>query len=159
MQLNKRRFILRAVVALALLVASAGEVPTASAKKIFKGEWVITITVPDSPTGNRFGTQTFTILARKFDFPPSPLPLNKLTATAQGGTAVQGVWRQVGKNFSLTFEMPCESGVSCGTVILRGRIKPKDFTQGTAFVIWDTRDDENVARYETVNGTFQGFQQ
>ncbi len=159
MQFKKRRIILRTVVAIAMLMAFAGEVPTASAKKLYKGEWVITITAPDSPTGNQFGTQTFTILARKFDFPPSPLPLNKLTATRQGGPAVQGVWRQVGKNFSLTFEIPCESGVICGTVILRGRIKPKDFMKGEAFVIWDTRDDQNVARYETVNGSFQGFQQ
>lgn len=159
MQSNKRRFTLRAVVAIALLAALAGQAPTASAKKLFKGEWVITITVPDSPTGNHFGTQTFTILARKFDFPPSPLPLNKLTATKQGGPAVQGVWRQIGKNFSLTFEIPCDEGAICGTVILRGKIKPADFMKGDAFVIWDTRDDENVARYETVNGTFQGFQQ
>ena len=159
MQSNTRHFIQRAMAAAAMLIVLAGQVPTASAKKLFKGEWVITITVPDSPTGNSFGTQTFRVLARKFDFPPSPLPLNKLTATAESGTAVQGVWRQVGKNFSLTFEMPCEPGAACGTVVLRGRIKPKDFMQGTAIVVWDTRDDSNVARYQTVNGTFQGFQQ
>jgi hypothetical protein len=159
MQSNKRNFILRAMIAVAMLILLAGQVPTASAKKLFKGEWVITITAPDSPTGNRFGTQTFTVLARKFDFPPSPLPLNKLTATAQGGTAVQGVWRQVGKKFSLTFEIPCEAGAICGTVILRGTIKPKDFMRGDAIVVWDTRDDENVARYQTVNGSFEGFQQ
>jgi len=159
MQLNRRHFILRATAAVAVLIVLAVQVPTASAKKLYKGEWVITITVPDSPTGNSFGTQTFTVLARKVDFPPSPLPLNKLTATAQGGTAVQGVWRQVGKNFSLTFEMPCATGATCGTVILRGRIKPKDFMKGDAIVVWDTRDDSNVARYQTVNGTFQGFQQ
>jgi hypothetical protein len=42
---------------------------------------------------------------------------------------------------------------------LRGRIKPKTFMKGTAIIVWDTRDDTNVARYETVNGTFEGFQQ
>jgi hypothetical protein len=159
MKSEKRKIIMRAVAAFAVMMALAGQVPTASAKKLYKGEWVITITAPDSPTGNSFGTKTFTVLARKFDFPPSPLPLNKLTATAQGGPAVQGVWRQVGKNFSLTFEIPCEAGATCATVILRGRIKPKDFMRGTAIVVWDTRDDENVARYQTVNGTFEGFQQ
>ena len=97
-------------------------------------------------------------MARNFDEPPSPLPLRMLTATAEDGTAVQGVWRQEGKNFSLTFEPPCGTDEPCATIILRGKIKPATFMQGQTILILDVRDRENVAGYETVNGTFEGFQ-
>jgi hypothetical protein len=43
--------------------------------------------------------------------------------------------------------------------MLRGKIKPKDFMKGMAIAVWGTRGDSNVARYQTVNGTFEGFQQ
>jgi hypothetical protein len=64
-----------------------------------------------------------------------------------------------GKNLSLIFETPCDVGALCGTVMLRGKIKPKDFMKGMAIAVWGTRGDSNVARYQTVNGTFEGFQQ
>ena len=147
---------IRAVMAALAVIILASSV--ADAKKLWKKQWVITVTIPDSATGNQFGTRTFTIRARNFNEPPSPLPLRKLTATADDGTAVQGVWRQVGKNFSLTFELPCQSEEVCGTVILRGTFK-KQTVSGRAYVMWDSRDGENRAGFETVNGSFEGFQQ
>lgn len=159
MQSNKRAWMLRAIVAVALLFAAGAAGPVTDAKKLWKNQWVITVTVPDSPSGNHFGTRTFTIVARNFDSPPSPLPLRKLTARAEDGTEVQGVWRQVGKKFSLTFELPCQPGAPCGTLIVRGGFKLKVTMRGQAYVIWDTPDPGNIARFETVNGTFEGVQQ
>jgi hypothetical protein len=156
MRSNSRAWTRRVAVAVALLFAAGIAGPVADAKKLWKNEWIITVTVPDSPSGNHFGTRTFTILARNFDSPPSPLPLRKLTATAADGTEVQGVWRQVGKKFSLTFELPCEPGAPCGTLIVRGGFKLQVTMRGQAYMIWDTPDPDNIARYETVNGTFEG---
>ena len=148
---------IKAVVGALVVIALASTV--ADAKKLWKKQWVITVTIPDSPTGTHFGIQTFTIRARNFDEPPSPLPLRKLTATTEGGAALQGVWRQEGKNFSLTFELPCQPDAICGTVILRGRFTGKKVMSGKAYVMWDTRDRDNQAGFETVNGTFEGVQQ
>ncbi|HYP27048.1 MAG TPA: hypothetical protein VE262_10055 [Blastocatellia bacterium] len=156
MQPNSRSWTRRVAAAAALALALGLAGPVADAKKLWKNEWIITVTVPDSPSGNHFGTRTFNILARNFNAPPSPLPLRKLTATAEDTTAVQGVWRQVGKNFSLTFELPCEPGSTCGTLLVRGRFNSKTTMRGQAYMVWDTPDPENVARFETVNGTFEG---
>lgn len=153
MQFNGRAWTRRMAVAAALLMLAG---PVADAKKLWKNEWIITVTVPDSPSGNQFGTRTFNILARNFNAPPSPLPLRKLTATADDAVPMQGVWRQVGKDFSLTFELPCAEGSTCGTLIVRGRFKSKTTMRGQAYVVWDTPDQDNVARFETVNGTFEG---
>jgi hypothetical protein len=147
----------KAVAAALIVIALASTV--ADAKKLWKKQWAITVTVPDSITGAHFGTQSFTIRARNFDEPPSPLPLRKLTATAVDGASLQGVWRQEGKDFSLTFELPCQSGAVCGTVILRGRFPAKKVMSGKAYVMWDTRDRDNRAGFETVNGTFEGVRQ
>jgi hypothetical protein len=127
--------------------------------KLWRGEWVITITAPDSDSGYHFGVKTFTVRASVNDSPPSPLPLQQLTATSDDGVAVQGVWRQTGKRFSLTFEMPCGEGESCSTVILRGKMSSKTMMTGQTILVLDARDRRNVSGYETVNGTFEGFQQ
>ena len=156
MQFNGRTLTRRMAIAAALLMLAGLAWPAADAKKLWKNEWIITVTVPDSPSGNQFGTRTFNILARNFNAPPSPLPLRKLTATTEDQTDMQGVWRQVGKDFSLTFELPCAPDSTCGTLIVRGRFKTKTTMRGQAYVIWDTPDQDNVARFETVNGTFEG---
>lgn len=160
MRVSGGRIIRRATAAVAIVLLFNMAATVADAKgKLFKKEWVITVTAPDSPTGNQFGVKTFIIRARKSNAPPSPLPLRKLTATAEDGTRVQGVWRQEGKDFSLTFELACPEGVACATVTLRGRFPSNTVTSGQAIIMWDTRDRDNVAGFETVNGTFEGFQQ
>src|SRR5262245_16366161 len=116
------RYLRRSVVFVLLALLLVGPPASrAGGKKLFKKEFAVTVTVPDSTSGNSFGVQSFIIKARKFDAPPSPLPLRKLTATSSSGAKVQGVWRQNGKDFSLTFELPCESTSPCGTLILRGQ--------------------------------------
>lgn len=159
MQTRKKFFAGRAMMLLAMILAMGLLPPPSFAKKLYKDEWVITITAPDSATGNHFGVRTFVIHARKHKEPPSPLPLNKLEATAEDGTKVQGVWRQSGKKFSLTFEMPCSPDTVCATVTLRGKFTSKTVMSGKAILLWDTRDRDNVADFETVNGTFVGFKQ
>ena len=153
MQSNRTEWVRRviALVAAALMLGSAAG-PAAAKGKLIKGEWVITVTAPDSATGYHFGTRTFTIKARNEEMPPSPLPLRLLSATSEGSPEVQGVWRQSGKNFSLTFELPCAEGEACATIIRRGKITPSTEMRGQAILILDNRDRDNVAGYETVNG-------
>ena len=125
--------------------------------KIFKKQWRITVTIPDSPLGNVFGTRTFTIKARKNNVSPSPLPLQQLTATTEDGSAqVEGVWRQDGSDTSFTFELPCAEGTTCGTLVIRGRFTTTKAMSGEAYVMWDTRDALNITGFETVNGTVTG---
>jgi hypothetical protein len=156
---ERRKLTARAIIAAFALLAFAAMPMEADAKKLHKKKWRVVITVPDSPTGNHFGTRTYLIRARKHTFPPSPLPVRKLTATRLDDGAeqeTQGVWRQEGKAFSLTFELSCEPGTTCGSVILRGRFSSSTTMSGQAVIIWDTPDRENVARFETVNGAFEG---
>ncbi len=149
-------FILAALVALGFALAP----DVADAKgKLFKKTWVITVTAPDAPSGFSFGVQTFTIKARKHNEPPSPLSVKKLTATTDDGKSVQGVWRQEGKNFSLTFELLCDAGAPCASIILRGRMASNTEMSGRMILVTDVRDRENSAGFETVNGTFTGFRQ
>jgi hypothetical protein len=150
------RFILAALVALSFGLAS--EVADAKGK-LFKKTWVITVTAPDALSGYSFGVRTFTIKARKHTEPPSPLSVKKLTATTDDGTTVQGVWRQQGKNFSLTFEMPCNESEPCATIVLRGRMTSNTEMSGQTILIMDVRDRDNAAGFDTVNGSFHGFRQ
>ena len=150
----------RAAAVIAILLALGATAPVNAGKgKLWKGEWVITVTAPDSESGFHFGVKTFTFRASVNDSPPSPLPLQQFSATSDDGMVVQGVWRQVGKKFSLTFELPCNEGEPCSTVILRGKMKSKTQMSGQTILVLDVRDRRNAAGYETVNGTFQGFQQ
>ncbi|HEX8088101.1 MAG TPA: hypothetical protein VF762_04570 [Blastocatellia bacterium] len=150
----------RAAAVAAILLALGAVAPVNAAKgKLWQGEWVITITAPDSDSGYHFGVKTFTIKAMVNDAPPSPLPLQQLTATSDEGVTVQGVWRQKGKKFSLTFELSCGEVEACSTVVLRGKMKSKTRMTGQAILVLDVRDRRNAAGYETVNGTFEGFQQ
>jgi hypothetical protein len=159
MKANHSNLLRRAIIAATVVLTLASAAATTPAKgKLIKGEWVITVTAPDSATGYQFGTRTFTIKARNQDMPPSPLPLRLLSATSEDGAVVQGVWRQSGKNFSLTFELPCAEGEACATIILRGKIKPSTEMRGQTILILDNRDRDNAAGYETVNGSFEGFQ-
>jgi hypothetical protein len=159
MKANRTNLIRCAIIFAAAALVADLAAPVAAAKKLVKREWVITVTAPPSASGYNFGARTFIIKARNEEMPPSPLPLRLLSSTSEDGTVVQGVWRQSGKNFSLTFELSCAEGEACATIILRGKIKPATEMRGQAFLILDNRDRDNVAGYETVNGSFEGFQQ
>jgi hypothetical protein len=160
MQFKHKSWYGRASAVIAVLLMLGAAVPVNAGKgKLWKGVWVITITAPDSDSGYHFGVKIYTIRASVNDFPPSPLPLQQLTATSDDGSVIEGVWRQSGKKFSISFEMPCGEGESCSTVILRGKMKSKTVMTGQTILVLDARDRRNAAGYETVNGTFEGFQQ
>jgi hypothetical protein len=160
MRIIHKRFTYRLILA-ALATLSFGLAPeVADAKgKLFKKTWVITVTAPDAISGYSFGVRTFTIKARKHTEPPSPLSVKKLSATTDDGTVVQGVWRQEGKKFSLTFEMPCDEGEPCATIVLRGKMTSNTEMSGQTILIMDVRDRDNAAGFDTVNGSFHGFRQ
>jgi hypothetical protein len=160
MQVKHKSYYRRITTVIVILLALGAATPTYAGKgKLWKGQWVITITAPDSEAGFQFGVKTFTFKASSNNFPPSPLPLQQFTATSDDGMVIEGVWRQSGKKFSLTFELPCNEGEACSTVILRGKMKSKTQMTGQTILVLDVRNRRNAAGYETVNGTFQGFQQ
>jgi hypothetical protein len=133
-----------------LLVAA----PPAFAAKGFNGRWVFTITMPESPTGG--AKRTFTV---NLDVSPRGDSLHgRLTITDAEGQTVSGAWRQVGKNISVTYELPCPStvGASCGSLILLGKMKSSNtvIKKGKVIVMWDTQNDQNPALYDTSNGSF-----
>ncbi len=149
------RLVLTSVV-LALGIA----LPSVVAKlKLHKGEWVITLRAPDSSSGNHFGVRTAKIRATQINTPKSSEEIREFKGTMDAETPIYGVWRQEGRRFSLTFELPCEADTACGTIILRGKLRSKTQMDGTVILMWDTPDRSNVARYETVNGTFEGIRQ
>ncbi len=139
-----------AAIVVALLLASAH----ASAAPKLDGHWVLTITIPESPTSNAKRTLTVTL-----DVSPRGDSLNgRLTATDDNNRTVSGAWRQVGKQISITYEMPCPSdgSAACGSLVLLGKLKGDAIRKGKVIVMWDTPNDNNPALYDTANGTFNG---
>ncbi len=149
----------RILAALVFLSAIAFIAPPASPKPKIRGEWLVAITAPDSPTGNRFGTRTFKLSIGKYPSESTSGPFKLLSAASDDGVVAQGVWRNFGRSYSLTFEMQCEEGAVCGTVTLRGKLRSETEMSGPAIVVWDTQDRSNVAGFETVNGTYTGIRQ
>ncbi|HJQ27603.1 MAG TPA: hypothetical protein VKA60_27195 [Blastocatellia bacterium] len=139
-----------AAVVVALLLASA---PASAAPKL-DGRWVLTITIPESPTSNARRTLTVTL-----DVSPRGDSLNgRLTATDDSNRTVSGAWRQVGKQVSITYEMPCpdDGSAACGSLVLLGKLKGDAIRKGRVIVMWDTPNNNNPALYDTANGTFNG---
>jgi len=131
--------------------------PAAFAGKGFEGRWTFTVTIPESPTSTAKQTFTITIDAS----PRAEASLHgRLTITDANNRVVSGAWRQVGKNISVTYELPCadDSSMSCGTVVLLGKMKSGKSTikKGNVIVMWDTQNDNNPALYDTSNGSFSG---
>lgn len=149
----------RLLTALGLLSLIALVAPVASPKPKIRGDWIVAITAPDSPTGNQFGTRTFKLTIGKYPSESTSGPFKLLSATSGNGVMVQGVWREFGRTYSLTFELACEEGEACGSVILRGRMRSETEMSGFAVVVWDSQDRSNPTGFETVNGTFQGVRQ
>ena len=137
------------VIFLCCLIA-AGRLVQAAAK--LDGRWQVTISIPESP-GSR-ATREFAV-----NFDATPLGdslVGRLIVTDDQSRTVGGVWRQVGKQVSITYEMPCGVG-SCATLILMGKVKGDLLKKGQVIVLWDTPNDQNPALYDTSNGTFSGF--
>jgi len=128
--------------------------PAAFASNDLTGRWSFTITIPDSPGSTN--TLTFTV---NLDVSPRGDSLHgRLNITDESGRTVGGAWRQVGKNVSIAYELPCPGDVPCASVILLGRIKGGGalIKRGSVVVMWDTANNKNPALFDTSNGSFRG---
>jgi len=120
------------------------------------GKWQVSVTLPASPGSSQ--KNSFTV---NLDVSPMDAgSLNgRLTVTDQQNNMVAGVWREVGKMISITYEPPCSpsQGVPCATLILLGRVKGGGtVVKGQLVVEWDSPDSRNPALYDTDNGKFSG---
>jgi hypothetical protein len=126
--------------------------PVLGAGKAFDGKWRINLTLPVAP--NSAEMRTFTV---EMDVSPRGESLHgRMLITDEENRTVGGVWRQVGKRVSITYELPCTSEAPCASVVLMGKMKA-EFTKikfGDVIVMWDTPNANNHAQYDTSTGTF-----
>src|SRR5215213_2303102 len=127
--------------------------PVFAAKKL-DGRWALTITIPESP-----GSSNRRTLAVTLDASPRAGSLHgRLTVTDSDGRTVIGAWRQVGKNISITYEVPCQTGddAPCATFILIGKMKNNSgsFINAKVIVMWDSANENNPALFDTSVGSF-----
>lgn len=118
------------------------------------GQWLLTITIPDSPTSAT--TRTFTV---NVNVSPRGESLHgRMTMTDQAGRTVGGVWRQAGKDVSIAYELPCPGDLPCASLILLGRVKGGGvlIKRGAVIVTWDTANSRNPALFDTSTGSFRG---
>jgi len=148
----RSRLILRLLplVMLAALVSSTVTTSEAFQGKTFEGEWTLTITRPTAPGSQK---QSFTVNA--VAGPRSGSLHGRVMLTDSENRVFPGVWRQTNKKASITFELPCEDGSLCGTVVMFGKIKPNTrIKKGTVIIMWDTPNDDDPALFDTSKGTF-----
>lgn len=150
---SRRKLTPTILIAVMLLFAAT---PPAFAGKGFDGRWAITITIPDSPASKE--KRTFTI---NLDVSPRGESLHgRMTITDADNRITGGVWRQVGKKVSFSYELPCSGNEAgpCATLVLIGRMKSSNskIKKGDVVVMWDTPNDKNPALYDTSNGSFTG---
>ena len=128
---------------------------SALADKKIAGRWAVSVTIPVGPNTNTKQTLNLT-----FDVGPLGDSLHgRIVVTDDGGRTYGAVYRQVGKKFSITYELPCEGSgdSSCGSVVLKGKVKSGAVRiKGTAIVMWDSENNQNPALFDTSNGSFSG---
>ena len=137
-------------VALILLTVFA-VAPLALAGKKFEGRWSVSITMPVAP--NSTDKQTFTF---NFDVGPRGESLHgRITIVDEQGRTIGGVWRQVNKKISATFELCPDDDGPCASLVLLGKIKDNvKIKKGDVIVMWDSENQQNPALYDTSNGSF-----
>jgi hypothetical protein len=138
----------------AVLLALLSVLPSAIASNDLTGRWSFTITIPDSP-----GSTTTRSFIVNLDVSPRGDSLNgRLNITDEAGKTVAGAWRQVGKDISIAYELPCPGDGPCASLILLGRVKGGGalIKRGTVIVMWDTGNNKNPALFDTSNGSFRG---
>ncbi len=135
--------------ALTLLAFNAN----ALAAKSFDGKWQFIVTIPAAP-----GSSEKVIFTLNVEASPRGQSLHgRAMLTDFADQTVPGVWRQSGKQVSLTLEMPCAENTPCATLILKGKIKQDTlFKKGDVIVMWDSENSRNPALYDTSNGSFTG---
>lgn len=138
------------VVALILFLVFA-VAPSALAGKKFEGRWAISITMPIAPGSSDKHTFNLT-----FDVGPRGESLHgRIAISDEQGRTIGGVWRQVNKKISATFELCTDDGSPCASLVLLGKIKDNSrIKKGDVIVMWDTENGANAALYDTSNGSF-----
>ena len=142
----------RASVVALILVTLFIVAPSALASKKFEGRWLVSITMPVAPDSN--DKRTFTV---NFDVGPRGESLHgRIMILDEQGRTTSGVWRQVNKKVSATFELCPEDGGPCASLVLLGKLKDSNskIKKGDVIVMWDTENEQNPALYDTSNGSF-----
>ena len=148
---HSRKRVVSAVAVVALLFTTATSV---LAGNELKGRWTLRITIPEAPDSTT--TRTFTVT---LDVLPRGESLHgRANLTDEAGRTVGAAWRQVGKNVSIAYELPCPGDGPCASLILQGRVKGGGvlIKKGSVIVMWDTANNRNPALYDTSNGSFRG---
>jgi hypothetical protein len=148
---HSHKRLVSALAAVALLFTTA---PSVLAGNELKGRWTLRITIPETPDGTTTHTLTVTL-----DVGPRGESLHgRANLTDEAGRTVGAAWRQVGKNISIAYELPCPGDGPCASLILQGRVKGGGvlIKRGSVIVMWDTTNDRNPALYDTSNGSFRG---
>lgn len=152
----RSRLLLRKLLPLSLiavLLTAAITVSEAFQSKNFDGEWTLTINRPATPGSN----QREAFIVNALASPRSGSLHGRVTLTDSENRSFPGVWRQTNKKVSITFELPCDEGEACGTVVLIGKIKNKTLIKkGDVIVLWDTPNNDNPALFDTSTGKFSG---
>ena len=146
-----RKGVVSAVAVVALLFTTATSV---LAGNELKGRWTLRITIPEAPDSTT--TRTFTVT---LDVLPRGESLHgRANLTDEAGRTVGAAWRQVGKNISIAYELPCPGDGPCASLILQGRVKGGGvlIKKGSVILMWDTANNRNPALYDTSNGSFRG---
>ena len=149
-RINRRATVGLAVATLVLALLT----PVSYARKGFDGQWVLTLTVPDAPGSNNNQT-----LVLNLDASSRGNSLHgRVTITDASNRVFGGVWRQAGKKVSITFEMPCEAGEQCASLVLLGVMKEgkTKLKKGDVIVMWDTPNDDDPSQFDTSRGSFSG---
>lgn len=145
--LHKRARVIALILVTLLVVA-----PSALASKKFEGRWAVSITIPAAPNSNDKRTFNFT-----FDVGPRGESLHgRIAISDEQGRTIGGVWRQVNKKISATFELCPDDGGPCASLVLLGKLKSSNskIKKGDVIVMWDTENNQNPALYDTSNGSF-----
>ena len=148
---HSRKRVVSTLAAVVLLFTTA---PSVLAGNELKGRWTLRITIPEAPDGTT--TRTFTVT---LDVVPRGESLHgRANLTDEAGRTVGAAWRQVGKNISIAYELPCPGDGPCASLILQGRVKGGGvlIKKGSVIVMWDTANNHNPALYDTSNGSFRG---
>jgi hypothetical protein len=148
---HSRKRVVSALAALALLFTAA---PSVLAGNELEGRWTLRITIPDAPDSTT--TRTFTVTLNVV--PRGESLHGRANLTDEAGRTVSAAWRQVGKNVSIAYELPCPGDGPCASLILQGRVKGGGLLikKGSVIVMWDMTNTRNPALYDTSNGSFRG---
>lgn len=155
--MSNKRFLI-AFLAVAILVGASAlgvaraQDPAPDAARDLPGTWAINFIAPEiSPKGNRFDQPH----RHRFTF--SDTDGQRITVAREVfELRVPGAWRPAGTDFSATFEFVCDPGVTCGSIIMRGRLEDEHHMRGRIIIIYDTPDNSTPTKRDTVAGTFTG---